>query len=184
MNLNLVIAANLKRLRQEKNLSLGQLAELSGVSKVMLAQIEKGGTNPTINTIWKIANGLKAPYTVLIDEHEPATQVIAKKDTAEQISEDRKYRIHCYYSTNQKRNFELFTMELDSQATYTSIGHSENSLEYILVLEGELVIKLENNSHVLKPEESICFASTPPHTYSNPGPIMIKAIIINSYPIR
>jgi transcriptional regulator with XRE-family HTH domain len=183
MNLNLIIAANLKRLRQERNFSLGQLGELAGVSKVMLAQIEKGETNPTINTIWKIANGLKVPYTVLIDEPETAMQVITKKDTAAQISEDRQYRIYCYYSTNQKRNFELFTMELDSAATYTSVGHSEKSLEYILVLEGELVLKTGNNSYILKPEESLCFASAAPHTYSNSGTSMVKAVIINFYPV-
>ncbi len=60
MNINSIIAENLKTLRTERNLSLGQLAELSNISKVMLSQIEKGDTNPTINTLWKIANGLKS----------------------------------------------------------------------------------------------------------------------------
>lgn len=59
MSINTVIAKNLNRLRNERNLSLGQLAELSGVSKVMLSQIEKGDSNPTVNTIWKIAKWTK-----------------------------------------------------------------------------------------------------------------------------
>ena len=42
MNLNEIIAVNLKRLRAERGFSLGKLSELSGVSKVMLSQIEKG----------------------------------------------------------------------------------------------------------------------------------------------
>ena len=46
-----IIAFNLKRLRNEKNLTLGQLANMAGVSKVVLSQIEKGEANPTINTI-------------------------------------------------------------------------------------------------------------------------------------
>ena len=58
MNLNEIIAVNLKRLRAERGFSLGKLSELSGVSKVMLSQIEKGESNPTINTLWKIAGGL------------------------------------------------------------------------------------------------------------------------------
>ena len=41
MNLNEIIAVNLKRLRAERGFSLGKLSELSGVSKVMLSQIEK-----------------------------------------------------------------------------------------------------------------------------------------------
>ena len=68
MNLNNIIGENLKRLRTERNLSLSKLSEICGVSKVMLGQIERGESNPTINTIWKIANGFKLPYTVLIDE--------------------------------------------------------------------------------------------------------------------
>ena len=66
MNFNDIISANLKKLRTDGNLSLGQLSELSGVSKVMLSQIEKGESNPTINTIWKIANGLQVTYTSYI----------------------------------------------------------------------------------------------------------------------
>ena len=49
MELNEIIAENLKRLRTERGLSLGRLAELSGVSKVMLSQVEKGESSPTIN---------------------------------------------------------------------------------------------------------------------------------------
>lgn len=68
MSINTVIAKNLNRLRNERNLSLGQLAELSGVSKVMLSQIEKGDSNPTVNTIWKIASGLNVPYTAILEQ--------------------------------------------------------------------------------------------------------------------
>ena len=67
MELGKIIAFNLKRLRMERNLSQGQLAKEAGISKAMLSDIEKGGSNPTINTIWKIANGLNVPYTKLMD---------------------------------------------------------------------------------------------------------------------
>lgn len=55
MELGKVIAINLKQLRTERNLTLGQLSKISGISKAMLSDIEKGNSNPTINTIWKIA---------------------------------------------------------------------------------------------------------------------------------
>ena len=62
------IAANAKRLREEKKLTLDAAANLTGVSRSMLAQIEKGEVNPTISVLWKIANGLKVPYTRLMEE--------------------------------------------------------------------------------------------------------------------
>ena len=53
MDISVILAINLKRLRTERNLSLGQLATLSDVSNVMLSQIEKGSTTPTI-TLYKL----------------------------------------------------------------------------------------------------------------------------------
>lgn len=40
--MNLIVAKNIKKLREERKLSMEELAKLSGVSKSMLAQIERG----------------------------------------------------------------------------------------------------------------------------------------------
>ena len=61
MEISAIIAINLKRIREERKLSMGQLAEMAGVSKVVLSQLEKGTANPTINTIWKITGALGLP---------------------------------------------------------------------------------------------------------------------------
>jgi Predicted transcriptional regulators len=64
--LDQLIAQNLKRLREERKLSLDRVAELTGVSKSMLGQIERGDSSPTVATVWKIANGLKVSFTTLM----------------------------------------------------------------------------------------------------------------------
>ena len=46
-SMNMIVAKNIKRLREENKLSMDELAKLSGVSKSMLAQIERGDGNPT-----------------------------------------------------------------------------------------------------------------------------------------
>ena len=46
------VAVNLKQIRQSKGMSLGEVAEQTGVSKSMLAQIEKGTANPSLGA-WK-----------------------------------------------------------------------------------------------------------------------------------
>lgn len=57
-NLNYNVAVNLKRIRREKGMSLEGMAEQTGVSKSMLAQIEKGTANPSLGVIGKIIGGL------------------------------------------------------------------------------------------------------------------------------
>ena len=86
-----IIAVNLKKLRTERNLSLGALASISGISKTMLSDIEKGNSNPTINTVWKIANGLKVPYTKLIDGVDDETTIVQRKEKIKQKSEKIAY---------------------------------------------------------------------------------------------
>ena len=44
--INLIIAKNLKAFRESKKLSLEKVAELTGVSKTMIGQIERGESSP------------------------------------------------------------------------------------------------------------------------------------------
>ena len=53
------IAINLKRIRKAKAMSLDVVAEQTGVSKSMLATIEKGDANPSIGVLGKIMSGLR-----------------------------------------------------------------------------------------------------------------------------
>lgn len=116
MDLGKIIAFNLNKLRTERSLTLGQLAKLSGISKAILSDIEKGGSNPTINTIWKIANGLNVPYTRLMEVKEPDGTVVRRSDTAEQSDETGVYRVHCYFPLRRTAISNCFTANLTRKA--------------------------------------------------------------------
>ena len=64
-----LIAMNTKEIRERKKLTLDAAAKLTGVSRSMLAQIEKGDVNPTVSVLWKLANGYKVSFTSLVDNH-------------------------------------------------------------------------------------------------------------------
>ena len=55
-----VIAAQLKELRKQKNLTQQQLADLVGMDKGRISKIEKGTRNLTIETINRIAHAMGA----------------------------------------------------------------------------------------------------------------------------
>ena len=48
MDITSAIASNTRRIRKQKRLTLDAAASVTGVSRSMLAQIEKGEVNPTI----------------------------------------------------------------------------------------------------------------------------------------
>ena len=60
---SLKIGERLKEIRNTRNLTLDEAAKLTGVSKPMLGQIERGQSSPTINVLWKISTGLKIPLS-------------------------------------------------------------------------------------------------------------------------
>lgn len=182
MEIGMIIAENLGKLRKERNLSLGQLAALCDVSKVMLSQIEKGEANPTINTLWKIANGLRVPYTELMRQSEHKVQVLHKAELTPGLNEQKDYRVYCYYESSPFRNFELFQMELEAGHRYTSIGHSERSEEYIMVQSGTLQLDVLNTSYVLSVDDAISFHAAAQHTYTALYDQPVQAVIINYYP--
>ena len=74
------IGSNLQAIRKERNLSLEKVSQITGVSKAMFAQIERGDSTPTVTTLWKIADGLKVSFSSLITRPQKSMQVIRQED--------------------------------------------------------------------------------------------------------
>lgn len=165
MEIGEIIALNLKRIREQRHLSLGQLAEAAGVSKVILSQIEKGDSNPTINTIWKITGALNLPYTSLLELPETKAVHVKKKNIHELIED--KYHIFSYYPKDQDRNFEMYQIEMEPDCDHPSIGHSTNSSEYIMVIEGKMTLEVNGEEYDLVKDDALYFDGSIPHCYKN-----------------
>lgn len=182
MDLGKCIGANLKQLRQERNLTLGQLSDLSGISKAVLSELEKGNGNPTINTIWKIANGLKVPFTRLMEGSEPGPTLVPAGSRSAPDRGGGPLPGVLLLQGGTRRNFELFSMELDPHAANRSAGHLAQAQEYVYVLSGELLLKTGGQAYSLRPGHALAFDSTVEHTYCNLGEEMVSGLIINYYP--
>jgi transcriptional regulator with XRE-family HTH domain len=61
----------IREVRLTHNMTLRQLSKLSGVSKSHLDRIETGESDPTLNTLVKIAKALKVKPSTLIDYGDP-----------------------------------------------------------------------------------------------------------------
>src|ERR1700756_5901899 len=68
-----VIAANLRRLRTARRMSLATLAARADVAKATLANLEQGRGNPTIETLWSLALGLGVAFSDLLEDRRGTT---------------------------------------------------------------------------------------------------------------
>ena len=87
------IGTTLKNIRKEMHINLDTAAKLTGVSKAMLGQIERGESAPTVLTLWKISTGLKVSFSHLISNTETESTVV----NVHGLSRYRKQRTACYY---------------------------------------------------------------------------------------
>ncbi len=180
-NLNQVLAANLKRVREERSLSLAQLSELCSVSKSMLGQIERGEANPSVGTIWKIANGLRVSFTSLMSESPGQVKIISKEDAYEVSQEDGMYRLLSYFPYDAARKFEVYTIELDPKCVHISDAHVKGVEEYLVVMDGALEIEMGGSIYALGTGDAANFVSDGTHAYRNPGDRLTKVSIILYY---
>ena len=185
-NLNLIIGNNLNKYRKNKGLSLDKVAELSGVSKGMLGQIERGETNPSVSTLWKIANGLHVSFTSLL-ENEPSELVIIKKDNVSPLTEsDNKYKIYPVFPFDSNKRFETFLADLEAGCIHTSEAHEKGVEEYIHVSKGSFELQIKDTSYFLMEGDSIRFLADKAHEYKNLSESLTKLYIVINYsePLR
>lgn len=179
--MNKIVAANVKRLREEKNLSMDKLVRLSGVSKSMIAQIERGDGNPTISTLWKIANGMKVPFDALTCRAKQDFEII-ETNSLEPVYEDNgRVKNYSIFPDDENRRFAIYYLELEKGAYWNSEPHLKGASEFISIFEGHLTIRCGEREHTLKAGDHIRFQSDVPHSYHNHGntKTLIHMVIYN-----
>jgi transcriptional regulator with XRE-family HTH domain len=166
-DLTFLVARNLKKMREEKKLSLDKLADLTGVSKSMLGQIERGESSPTISTVWKISNGLKVSFTDLLNSPQSDAGLVRKKDIRPLVEDNGKYRLFPFFPIEEGRRFEVYVVEIDSGGELIAEAHPEDTQEFITVFAGELTVKVNGDSYQVGTGDSIRFKADRAHIYQN-----------------
>ncbi|KAB2330938.1 helix-turn-helix domain-containing protein [Bacillus mesophilum] len=181
-NIQKNIGSNLKDIRRLRGLSLDGCSALTGVSKAMLGQIERGESNPTVTTLWKIAKGLQVSFSSLITEDPSEIQLIELKTIEPVVEADGKYRVYTVFPFDPRRKFEVFTIELEPGYTHCSQEHSKGVEEYITVMSGRLELEVNGQILTIESGNSIKFAGDQHHAYKSAGHKVTRFQAIMYYP--
>ncbi|ALB47415.1 MULTISPECIES: helix-turn-helix domain-containing protein [Clostridium] len=166
-NLNSIIGSKLKEIRNKRELSLDEAAKLTGVSKAMLGQIERGQSNPTVSTLWKISTGLKVSFSFFIDEEQDELEIVDQNNIDPIIEDDARMKLYPIFPFDANRGFEIFTIELEPGCNHVSTPHSDGVEEYIIVTQGEVEIDIDDQKYSLQKGNSIKFVANISHKYRN-----------------
>ena len=177
-----MIGEKLKRIRMEKGLSLEGVSELTGVSKPMLAQIERAMSNPTVSTLWKIAEGLKVPFTAFIEEDDDVVKLVQKKNIAPIKEANDLYEVYSIFPMANGRPFEFYEIDLLPGCDYSASPHTPNVEEYIWVMEGAIKMAYNGEIYTLNSGEGMHFVADKPHRYINDCSKEAQIMMVIYYP--
>jgi len=77
----MVVAERLKALREQKNLSQGDIEKRTGLLRCYISRVENGHTVPAIETLEKIARAMEVPIYVLFYDGEQPPAVLPQPKT-------------------------------------------------------------------------------------------------------
>ncbi len=179
--MNIIVAKNIKRLREENRLSMDELAKLSGVSKSMLAQIERGDGNPTISTLWKISNGMKVPFDALTVRPKSPYEIVKTSELQPLLEDGGKVKNYSLFPDDENRRFAVYYLELDKESYWESEPHLKGTTEFITIFAGKIEIYADRQRFVVEKGESIRFKADVFHSYKNIGdvPAILHMILFN-----
>ncbi len=167
-----IVAKRLEILRKRRELTMSGLAERSGVSKGTLSVLEDGNGNPTISTLWSIADALEVPFNDLINT-EP--QINRRQFETDGVS------VQLIDQTNTDLRMEAYHMMIKANSHREALPHPAGVEEQITVLSGHLLAGSLSNPKLLGPGEHYHFKADCQHIYSAPTD-NVSALVTMQYP--
>ena len=71
MDMRKLVGKNVARVRREKGLTQEEVAERSGFSQQYLSSLERGQRNPTVITLYELAQALEVSHVELVSPDDP-----------------------------------------------------------------------------------------------------------------
>lgn len=139
------LGARLKHERSEKKLSLDALAKLSGVSRSMLSQIERGESSPTVASLWNLTRALNLDFSTLLDQPVSGVGPILELQRSAQTPIIRNTESGCEIrilsAPQEVGRAEMYDIRFQAGARFNSTPHEEGTVEHLTVLDGKLVVR-------------------------------------------
>jgi transcriptional regulator with XRE-family HTH domain len=194
---NDTLGARLRTEREQRGLTLRELARRLEVSPSLVSQIETGKTQPSVRTLYAIVTELGVSLDELFapaDRHGPRTattlrpasegtgpptgygrvQRAAERDVIDLGSGVRWERLTTWNDRDVEFLYAIYEAGGSSSPDGSLMRH--NGREFGIVLSGRLGVKVGFEDYVLGPGDSIAFDSSLPHRLHNDGTEVVTAI--------
>jgi transcriptional regulator with XRE-family HTH domain len=179
-----VIAANLRRLRTARGMSLAALASRADVAKATLANLEQGRGNPTIETLWSLALGLGVAFSDLLEDRSETTTMVVRAQQGARVrgsTPGGKLDLRLLDRLDRGGLVEVFAMFLPARAEHLGRPHGSGVIERVFVHEGTITVGPDSEPLTLGPGDYARYRGDGPHVYRT-GEADCHGMLLVGYP--
>jgi transcriptional regulator with XRE-family HTH domain len=168
--LTLSLAASLHEARRAMGLSVSALAERSGVSRAMIAKVERAEAQPTAVLLGRLSAALGMTLSELVARAEHEERRLARAaDQPRWVDPETGYERRAI-SPASGGPLELIEIELPAGASVSYPAESYTFIhQQIWVLQGRLAFREGDLEHDLRAGDCLELGAPTPCTFHNPG---------------
>jgi transcriptional regulator with XRE-family HTH domain len=160
------LAANIRQLREARGMTQEQMSRLSNIPRPTWANLESGGSNPTLSVLVKVANALQVPVEELIGP----PRAVVKLYRAEELSVAMRGKVRLRkLLPDVIAGLEIDRMEFPGGAYMAGVPHTPGTREYLTCESGSIQLSVAGESWELRPGDVLVFRGDQKHGYRNPG---------------
>jgi transcriptional regulator with XRE-family HTH domain len=165
--LELAIGRQVRSFRTKQGVTVADLARQANLSPGMLSKVENGLTSPSLATLHSLAEALNVPVTSLFRMYEETREATyVKKGEGLTIERQGTRAGHQYqllgHSSGQSPTVEPYVITLSEKSDVFPLFQHEG-VEFIYVLEGEVIYRHASRTYHLHAGDSLYFDSDAPH---------------------
>lgn len=178
--MNFDIGEELRRVRVSRKLSLRSVANEVGVSASLLSQVETGKTQPSVSTLYALVNHLGISLDGLMkgvihdtgesdSGYEDGHHGIVQRRSENPIIEMENGVVWERLADGGREDADPLMVTYDPGSSSSVDGKMmrHDALEYGVIIEGTLTLKIESEIHELYPGDSFSFDANRLHMYEN-----------------
>lgn len=164
-----MVARNVRILREQRGMSLAELARQSGLAKQTLSNLEQGAGNPTVDTLFAVASALGVPVTRLVAEREQVMTVQRADDVVWQQRQGYASRsLDHIYGSGVIENYLVRIPEAPDGGTgKPSEPHPVGTLEHLYVISGRVRVGPADGPVELVAGDFVRYPGDRPHVYES-----------------
>ena len=179
--MDLDLGKTLRKVRNEKGVSLSELAEKTGYTKSFISQVEKNKTSPSLSSLFRIIDALGiSPQEILHEEGFSEKIMVRKSEREVYYHKKSKAKFEFLYTKNPGRKMEPLFIHLKAGGFSDSYSHEGE--EFGTILKGKLELTVGDETYHLKEGDCVYFSSRINHHWKNNGSEEVIALWVTTPP--